>query len=672
MGSIGEKDDIRRERDKMEGKKLVQGLLCIFFCLVLLAGEKEMEVSEETEEYPPYAYYQKEGGVVIYEYLGKETSIIIPDKIRGMPVIGIDGLEHYVERYVERVVLPDSIQSIGEGAFWQCINLREIVLPSTIKSIEDFTFDGCINLTEIVIPPQVEKIGIYAFATCRTLKEIEIPEGVEEIGEGAFKGCNSLERIEIKGNVKKMDRTFMECTGLKEVRLPHSLLELGDEVFYKCTSLERIMIPQCVETIGMEAFSECRSLKELKIPDSVKVIAERAFSKCTGVTSIVLPRLKWMDPEALKECTSLKTVFVPDETKVLVKRAAEECELEELRVVEKEERKKEGFYVYEVTEEGVIIYEYLGKEKVLKIPEKIEEKPVVAVEGNRKEHQGFVGKEVEEVILPKTLKRIGSCAFEGTDVIQVSIEEKQGLEEIGEHGFKDCKKFITTPWAEQIGVGAFEGCSSLFYLELNNVNIIGDRAFYGCKSIYLVKLGEQLESIGSEAFKYCKNIMALTFPNTLKEVGSGAFEECRGLLRVDFNDTLTRLDSRAFQNCVSLEEINLPSGISTIEKGAFLGCSSLQRIDFPNGLREIKDWAFSGCTSLKEIFLPGQIEYIGFNSFQRDGMRRTETHEIRIYCQKGSKTWKLLQDEKNIGRLEAWEDRPDDKAGSATRGDDSL
>ena len=69
-----------------------------------------------------------------------------------------------------------------------------------------------------------------------------------------------------------------------------------------------------------------------------------------------------------------------------------------------EEEREENLYAYEVTEEGGVIYEYRGNENILELPEQVEGRPVVAVKGNREEHQGFVGEGVEEDFAKDTQK----------------------------------------------------------------------------------------------------------------------------------------------------------------------------------------------------------------------------------------------------------------------------
>lgn len=535
-----------------------------------------------------------------------------------------------------------------------------------METIEEGVFRLCSGLREIVLPPQLKNIGKEAFSECHGLKEIVLPEQVEKIGVDAFADCSSLERAEIKERVRKLEGTFVGCSSLKEVQLPDTLLELGDEVFLDCSSLEKIEIPKQVEIIGKYAFYGCSSLGEMEIPDSVKVIDGGAFFGCSEMRRLRLPELTWMEPDSWDvgiDLTSLETIIVPKNTESLVKRVLENRDVfpqwEDIEIKTEEEEREENLYAYEVTEEGVVIYEYRGNENILELPEQVEGKPVVAVKGNREEHQGFVGEGVEEVILPKTLKRIESCAFEGSNVRWVSMDEKQTLEEIGKHGFKDCTQLGNIPRAEGIGAGAFEGCISLSYINLYywGVKRIEDRAFYGCTNLSDVRLGLSLELIGSEAFKYCNNLRDVTFPSTLERIGSMAFEECRDLTYVNMNEGLTRIESRAFQNCVKLREISLPTDLKVLERGVFFGCTGLWHVELPDGLKEIEDWAFNECTSLKGIILPEEIESIGIHSFQRD--ERGEAYEIQIYGREGTKTWELLQDERYERKWKPWKARQD-------------
>ena len=91
--------------------------------------------------------------------------------------------------------IPNSIETIGIGAFADCACLISIVVPDAVISIEKDAFSNCSNLTEVILPKSLIRIGEFAFAGCSSLTSIEIPSSVEEIGEDAFSWCNNLKKI---------------------------------------------------------------------------------------------------------------------------------------------------------------------------------------------------------------------------------------------------------------------------------------------------------------------------------------------------------------------------------------------------------------------------------------------------------------------------------------------
>ena len=166
-------------------------------------------------------------------------------------------------RHVKKVTVPDGVQALV-GSFENCIFLEEVVLPDTLSSIGDWAFNGCRSLTSITIPDGVTYIDNRAFSYCSSLTSITIPDGVTFIGDYAFCGCDSLTSIAI----------------------PDSVTFIGDEAFYGCDSLTSIAIPDSVTFIGDWAFFDCGGLTSITIPDSITSIGEGAFRYCDSLTTV--------------------------------------------------------------------------------------------------------------------------------------------------------------------------------------------------------------------------------------------------------------------------------------------------------------------------------------------------------------------------------------------------
>ena len=94
-------------------------------------------------------------------------------------------------------VIPESVTSICDSAFWRCSSLTSLTIPESVTSIGDHAFRECSSLTSLTIPESVTSIGNFAFCSCSNLTSLTIPESVTSIGNFAFWECISLTNIYI-------------------------------------------------------------------------------------------------------------------------------------------------------------------------------------------------------------------------------------------------------------------------------------------------------------------------------------------------------------------------------------------------------------------------------------------------------------------------------------------
>ena len=196
------------------------------------------------------------------------------------------GKSSFVQSPLSKIILPDSLQSIGEEAFEYCESLTEIDLPDSLQSIGDSAFSGC-RLTEIDLPDSLQSIGDWAFSGCR-LTEIDLPASLQSVGDSAFSGCR-LTEINLPDSLQSVwDSAFSGCR-LTEIDLPDSVQSIGDSAFANCNSLTEIKLSDSLQSIGSGAFYGCESLTKIDLPDSLQSIGDSAFAYCNSLTEINLP-----------------------------------------------------------------------------------------------------------------------------------------------------------------------------------------------------------------------------------------------------------------------------------------------------------------------------------------------------------------------------------------------
>ena len=378
------------------------------------------------------------------------------------------------------IIIPDSVTSIGDKAFWDCIHLKQIKIPDSITNIGYMAFSGCSSLKQIKIPDSLTSIEVRTFEYCSSLLQIYIPNSITCIKDQAFYDCSSLQLIIIPDSVTIIgDYAFSGCSSLKQIDIPDSVACIGDRAFSGCSSLKQINIPDSVTSIGECAFSSCSSLKQINIPDSVTSIGDSAFYDCHSLQQINIPdSVTSIGNSVFNWCSSLKQIYIPDSVTSIGNEAFSGCE--NLTIKSNSTRF--------VVDKGLLI--------------DVQRKTIISCVGTNK-----------IIRIPDSVTSIGEWAFSGCSSLkQINIPDS-----------------VTC-----IGNGAFYGCSSLQQINIpDSVTSIGDSAFSDCHSLQQINIPDSVTSIGEWAFSSCSSLQQINIPDSVTSIGYGAFSDCPSLQQIN-------------------------------------------------------------------------------------------------------------------------------------------
>lgn len=209
-------------------------------------------------------------------------------------------------------ILPNSVDSIANYAFYGCNQLTSVIMNTGLSHIGVNAFTGS-SITVIDIPSTVISLGEAAFTNCTKAGIINIPASLKTISKNAFNGCKNAKTISISDAVSRIEEgAFGGCSGWEgSLHLPTSISFIGKNAFNGCSGLTGVLeIPSTITSISYGAFANCTRFADVKIPPSTTTIEGYAFYNCTGFKKITIPAtVSIIGSVAFGGCTNLTSLY---------------------------------------------------------------------------------------------------------------------------------------------------------------------------------------------------------------------------------------------------------------------------------------------------------------------------------------------------------------------------
>lgn len=568
-------------------------------------------------------------------------------------------------------IIPNSVASIGEFAFFGCSNLTSITIPSSVKTIYSYAFNDCRNLSSLTIDNGLTSIGISSFIDCKSLTEIVFPNTLVSIGESAFwrcgftsvtipanlsslgnalfVGCDNLDQIQVStdnlnytsedGVLFNKDKSELICFPMgkksSDYSIPNSVTKIAPFAFHNCTNLASVQVSDCLQTIGNSAFGECTSLESIVIPRSVQSIGSFAFSNCKALTSVTSELATPFDieedvffgntssnPAMNVDIYSTATLYVPTGLKSLYQSKTGWSNFDNIEELDIDPTKQ----TIHVATAGTL-------------PDLISESEKYTI---------------EELTLTGYLNGTDFRLLRdmcGNNYLGKITEGKlRNLDLSGVKIIAGGEKYLDT---NVISLKNNSGYGGSFHLNVSQNNVFPENVFTGCTLFSLI-LPNSITKIGSMAFHYCSGLTSVTIPNSVENIGHCAFWYCDKLVSLTIPNSVTIIEGQAFEGCAGITSITIPNSVTSIGYCAFSKCSSLSSIivesdnsiydsrndcnaiietatntlvqgckntTIPNSVVSVGSNAFEGCTDLISITIPNSVTSIGEASFFNSGLK---------------------------------------------------
>lgn len=454
----------------------------------------------------------------------------------------------------------------GKVILLKCFsNESRIELTTKFDYISNSAFKGCSNLTNLILKDTgCVDIGSYSFKDCTNLKYVTLPSSLISIGANAFENCTSLLKPDLPDTLTYLPTgIFKNCTSLSVLKLPLSLTSIDDDAFNNCTSLKSLTIPNSVVDITDDAFNGCDNLTTITVDENNTSYYYR--DGALYVAGYDSSTLTYNPKKLIQILNSKRTSFVlPSTVSSISDNAFKKCtSLTSLSV-------EQGNTTYSV--KNNVLFEKNDGETTTSLV--------------------FAPSNITSLTLDKDVSYIKDGALDNTvNLSRVTVDNDNQWFSSDEYCFYNKDKTV-------------------LLRVLNNTNE--------------VEINDSVEYITSGSFSYylqdLNKLNTLRLPDNLKYISDDELTNFNSLTRLDFPNSYFVNNIKNKININNLTTLYIDGSCKDIPAKTFKGLTNLQEVHLNYGIETIGDEAFMNCSNLTKLgfnaHYTGYLSYIGNSAFK--------------------------------------------------------
>ena len=169
-------------------------------------------------------------------------------------------------------------------AFFADVSMSKIVIPDSVEEIGEDAFVGCDYMTELVLGKSLKKLSSTAVPDGADGLEIKIrlnQKLIENMGSFCeiFPDTVSYADISFDSDVTRIPFCFFQYTDIRRMTIPDTVKSIEDEAFLGCSQLKEITIGNGVSYFGLDVFQDCTALRSIYLAKDCPLTVERVSDR---------------------------------------------------------------------------------------------------------------------------------------------------------------------------------------------------------------------------------------------------------------------------------------------------------------------------------------------------------------------------------------------------------